>query len=340
MSRSLAVVGATGAVGREFESILRQRNWNIGTARLFGSQRSAGTEVDFLGRKLAVQRLSPESFEGIDIAFFSAGASVSREYAPMAVKTGAVVIDNSSAFRMTPDVPLVIPEVNPQAATRGCGIVAVPNCSAIILAVALWPLHVAARVRRAVIATYQAASGAGARGLAELEEQTRAVLEGRPVTPSVFPCQCAFNVFSHNSAVGPDGFNVEESKIVEETRKIFGEPELALTATCMRAPVMRAHTEAVAVEFERPLSPDEAREALAAAPGVRIVDDPRANRFPTPIEASGGDEVLVGRLRRDPTVPGGRGLQFICCGDQLRKGAALNAVQIAELLDRGTPRRG
>jgi aspartate-semialdehyde dehydrogenase len=193
-------------------------------------------------------------------------------------------------------------------------------------------LHAFAKARRVVVATYQAASGAGARALEELTEQTRAVLDGRPVTPRVFPAQCAFNVFSHNSAVGPDGYNVEETKVVEETRKIFAQPELKLAVTCMRVPVMRAHTEAVTVEFERPLTPTQARELLAAAPGVRVVDDPAANRFPTPIDASGQDDVLVGRLRQDATIPDGRGLQFICAGDQLRKGAALNAVQIAELL--------
>jgi aspartate-semialdehyde dehydrogenase len=233
---------------------------------------------------------------------------------------------------MDPAVPLVVPEVNPEAARRHDGLIANPNCSTIILAVALWPLHRVNPVRRVVVSTYQAASGAGARALEELTEQTRAVLAGGRAEPRVFREPCAFNVFSHNSAVGENGYNLEEAKMIEETRKIFGDAAIRIAPTCMRVPVMRAHTEAVSVEFSRPMTEAEAVRLLSGAPGVRIVDDRPGNRFPTPLAATGNDEVLVGRIRSDPSVPDGRGLQFICAGDQLRKGAALNAVQIAELL--------
>jgi aspartate-semialdehyde dehydrogenase len=243
-----------------------------------------------------------------------------------------LVIDNSSAFRMDPAVPLVVPEINPQAAREHHSIIANPNCSAIVMAVVLWPLHRLSRVRRVVVCTYQAASGAGARALAELESQTRAVLAGEPPRPEVFPVPCAFNVFSHNSPIGEDGYNLEERKIIDEMRKIFGDPVLQIAPTCMRVPVMRAHTEALAIEFCEPMTVEQARAALAGAPGIRIVDDPARNHFPTPLEASGIDDVLVGRIRHDPSIPDHRGLQLICSGDQLRKGAALNAIQIAELL--------
>jgi len=331
----IAVVGATGAVGREFGVVLKQRGFSAARYRLLASPRSAGRRIEWIDGPAEVEPLSPRAFDGVELALFSAGSSVSREFAPLAKRAGTVVVDNSSAFRMDPDVPLVIPEVNPHAAAAHRGILANPNCSAIILALALWPLHRAARVRRVVVATYQAASGAGARALAELEEQTRTVLSGGRPQPRVFPVPCAFNVFSHNSPVGPDGYNQEESKIAAETRRIFDDPAIRIAATCMRVPVLRAHTEALAIEFERPMPAAQARELLAHAPGVRVLDDPAANRFPTPLDATGGDDVLVGRIRQDPTVPEQRGLQLICSGDQLRKGAALNAVQIAELLGFG-----
>lgn len=330
--KSVAIVGATGAVGREFLAVLAQRRFPTRSLRLFASPRSAGRRVEWAGGSAAVEPLSSGCFDGVEVAFFSAGGAISREFAPQAQRAGAVVVDNSSAFRMQPDVPLVVPEVNPQAIAAHRGILANPNCSTIILAMALWPLHRVNPVRRVVVCTYQAASGAGARALAELEEQSRTVLAGGRPEPRVFPVPCAFNVFSHNTPVGDDGCNLEESKMIAETRKIFGDDAIAVAPTCMRVPVMRAHTEALAVEFARPFDPDEARAILSRAPGVRVVDDPRANRFPTPLEASGGDDVLVGRIRRDASLPDGRGLQLLCAGDQLRKGAALNAVQIAELL--------
>jgi aspartate-semialdehyde dehydrogenase len=333
----VAIVGATGAVGREFGAVLEQRRFPARQYRLLASARSAGRAMRWCGRELLVDVLRPESFAGCDLALFSAGAAVSREFAPLACRAGAVVIDNSSAFRMDPDVPLVVPEVNAAAALQHRGIIANPNCSTIVLVVVLWPLQRVNPIRRVVVATYQAASGAGARALAELESQTRAVLAGEVPRPEVFPEPCAFNVFSHNSPLGPDGYNLEESKLIHETRKIFGQPphgaeSIQIAPTCIRVPVMRAHTEAAAIEFTQPMPEEEARALLAAAPGVRVVDDRQGNHFPTPLEATGTDEVLVGRIRQDASVPDGRGLQLLCSGDQLRKGAALNAVQIAEML--------
>jgi aspartate-semialdehyde dehydrogenase len=332
MSRCVAIVGATGAVGQEFCAVLAQRRFPVGELRMLASARSAGKTVPGLTGPVQVQELTSDSFHGVALALFSAGAAISREYAPLAVRAGAVVVDNSSAFRMDPNVPLIVPEVNPEAVRAHRGIIANPNCSTIIMALPLWPLHRLARVRRVVVATYQAASGAGARALAELEAQSRDVLAGRPARPAVFPHPCAFNVFSHNSAVGPDGYNAEETKMILETRRIFGDAALQIAPTCMRVPVLRAHTEALSIEFAAPVTADAARAALAGAPGVRLVDDPAHNHFPMPLEASGGDDVLVGRVRQDPSIPDGRGLQLICSGDQLRKGAALNAVQIAEAL--------
>jgi aspartate-semialdehyde dehydrogenase len=330
--RQVAIVGATGAVGREFARVLAQRHFPAESYRLLASARSAGTLVDWAGQTLKVELLRPEVFDGVDLAFFSAGAAVSREFVPQAQRAGAIVIDNSSAFRMAPDVPLVVPEVNPQALRSQRGIIANPNCSTIILAVALWPLHRVNPIRRVVVATYQAVSGAGARALAELEAQTRAVLAGCAPEARVFHEPCAFNVFSHDSPIGPDGYNLEETKLMCELAKIFGDQNIRVAPTCMRVPVQRAHTEAVSIEFEHSMDESEARAILQSAPGVRVVDDRSANRFPTPLAATGRDEVLVGRIRRDPTIADGRGLQLICVGDQLRKGAALNAVQIAELL--------
>ncbi len=332
MAKHVAIVGATGAVGREFRAVLARRRFPAGRYTLLASARSAGQSIDWVDGPAPVRELTADAFKGVDIALFSAGASISREFAPLARDAGAVVVDNSSAFRMDPTTPLVVPEVNPQAAKHHYGLIANPNCSTIIMVVALWPLHRENPIRRVVAATYQAASGAGARALEELESQSRAVLAGEPPQPEVFPEPCAFNVFSHNSAIGQDGYNVEETKLVQETRRIFDEPRIQITATCMRVPVMRAHTEALAIEFENPITLQWARERLEQAPGVRVIDDRDGNNFPTPLKASEVDEVLVGRLRIDPTIPDHRGLQLICAGDQLRKGAALNAVQIAELL--------
>ena len=329
---TVAVVGATGAVGAEFHAVLRRRRFPANRYRLFASPRSAGRMTPWLDGELPIEPLSATAFRDVDLALFSAGASVSREYAPIARDAGAIVVDNSSAFRMDPAVPLVVPEVNPDAARGHHGILANPNCSTIILAVALWPLTRLARIQRVVVSTYQAASGAGARALAELEAQTAAVLRGERATPEIFPEPCAFNVFSHNSALGEDGFNLEERKLIDETRKIFSDPTIAIAPTCLRVPVRRAHTETAAIEFAAPVSPEAVREALAAAPGLRVIDDRANNRFPTPLDASGQDDVLVGRIRQDPSVADGRGVMLMCSGDQLLKGAALNAVQIAELL--------
>ncbi len=339
---SVAIAGATGAVGREFLAVLERREFPFSSLRLLASARSAGQTITFKGRTYTVEELTDKSFEGVDLALFSAGGSTSKRFAPIAVEAGAVVVDNSSAFRMTEGVPLVVPEVNPEAiAEAGIalgarpGIIANPNCSTIIMVLPVTPLHRAFGVRRIVVSTYQAASGAGAAAMAELEQQTREVLDGKPPTCRIFPQQYAFNLFSHNTDIGPEGYNVEELKMIRETRKMWGQPLDAgtpITATCVRVPVLRAHSEAINLTFEQPVSEDEAREVLRAAPGVSIVDDRASNRFPTPLDASGRDEVFVGRLRRDLSQPDGRGLDIFVCGDQLLKGAALNAVQIAELL--------
>jgi aspartate-semialdehyde dehydrogenase len=289
--------------------------------------------VPFRGQTLTVEEVGPKSFDGIDIALFSAGASSSREWAPVATKAGARVVDNSSAFRMDAGVPLVVPEVNPTA-IGDAKVIANPNCSTIIMNVAVWPLHQTNKVKRAVIATYQAASGAGYQAMMELENQSRDILAGKPAQPKVLPHQVAFNVFSHNSAVGEDGYNIEETKMIHETHKIFGDSSIAITVTCVRVPVMRAHSEAINLTFERPMKADEVRRILSGAPGVKIVDDREKNYFPMPIDASGKDDVLVGRIRQDVSQPDGRGIELFVSGDQLRKGAALNAVQIAELLVR------
>jgi aspartate-semialdehyde dehydrogenase len=330
--RRVAIVGATGAVGQEFRGVLARRRCPAASYRLLASASSAGKTIDWIDGPAVVQQLTPETFDGVDLAFFSAGSAVSREFVPHARRAGALVIDNSSAFRMDADVPLVVPEVNAEAVHRHRGLIANPNCSAIIMAVVLWPLHRVNPIRRVVVATYQAASGAGARALAELEFQTRAVLAGDKPQPQVFPVPCAFNVFSHDSPIGGDGYNAEETKIIAETRKIFGDESIQIAPTCMRVPVMQVHTEALTIEFTNSINEDRARQTLAAAAGIRLLDDRLGNRFPTPLDATGQDEVLVGRIRRDPSIPNNRGLQLICCGDQLRKGAALNAVQIAELL--------
>ena len=330
--KCVAIVGATGAVGREFGRVLAERRFPAESYRLLASARSAGRKLEWAGAAATVEELKPDSFSGVDLAFFSAGAATSRQFAPLARQSGAVVIDNSSAFRMDPDVPLVIPEVNPDAARQHDGLIANPNCSTIVMVVVLWPLHRVNPIRRVVVATYQAVSGAGARALAELETQTQAALAGQPLKPEVFHEPCAFNVFSHDSPLGTDGYNLEETKLIAETRKIFGDDSIQIAPTCLRVPVMRAHTEALSIEFSDPIDESAARELLAAATGLHSIDDRVHNRCPTPLEATGRDEVLVGRIRPDPSIPNRRGLQLLCSGDQLRKGAALNAVQIAELL--------
>ncbi|MBX3396401.1 MAG: aspartate-semialdehyde dehydrogenase [Phycisphaerae bacterium] len=331
MNAMFAILGATGAVGQEFIEILASRGVPADRVRLLASERSAGKRVRYGDSELAVEAVTPESFRGVDIGLFSAGASASREWAPIAVDNGVRVVDNSSAFRMDPNVPLVVPEINPHAISNA-RIIANPNCSTIIMNMAVWPLHRVNRVRRVVVSTYQAVSGAGLQAMIELQEQSRAVLDGRTPVPSVFPVQCAFNLFSHNTAIGADGYNVEETKMIQETRKIFGDPDIAITATCIRVPVMRAHSESINLTFDKPMSVESVRQILAAAPGVRLIDDRASNRFPMPIDASGQDDCLVGRVREDVSQPDGRGIDLFVCGDQLRKGAALNAVQIAELI--------
>jgi aspartate-semialdehyde dehydrogenase len=330
---SVAVVGATGAVGIEFLRCLEERRFPLGELRLLASARSKGKKIQALKKKLTVEELTEASFKGIDIAFFSAGGSISRKFAPIAVKAGAVVIDNSSAFRMDPSVPLVIPEINPEAAKQHKGIIANPNCSTIIAITPLWPIHRKNRIRRLIASTYQAASGAGAAAMAELLESTRAHLENKEYKRTIFPHPYAFNLFSHNSRIDPaTGYNEEETKMLNETRKIFDDPEIRVSATCVRVPVLRAHSEALNFECERPITPGEVRALLKDALGVKIVDDPEKNYFPMPCEATGQGDVLVGRIRQDMSDPSGKSIVLFVAGDQLLKGAALNGVQIAEAM--------
>jgi aspartate-semialdehyde dehydrogenase len=332
MGCNLAIAGVTGAVGQEFLKILEEREFPFDSLKMLASSRSAGKKIAFKGKEYIVEELTKNSFARIDIALFSAGAARSKEFAPAAVKTGTVVVDNSSAFRMDPDVPLVIPEINPQAIEEHKGIIANPNCSTIIGIVPVWPLHKANPVKRMVVSTYQAASGAGHSAMVELEEQTREILNGKKPTCKAFPYQIAFNCFSHNSALGPNGYNQEEVKMVNETRKIFDCAEIMITCTCIRIPVFRAHCESINLEFTEAITPDQVRDLLSTAPGVSVLDDRENNRFPMPIDASGKDDIYVGRIRQDESVPENRGINIWVAGDQLRKGAALNAVQIAEKL--------
>lgn len=329
---NVAIVGVTGAVGQAFLEVLAERNFPVGTLRLLASARSAGKNVTFKGKDYPVETLTHDSFNGIDVALFSAGGSISKEFAASAMKAGAVVVDNSSAFRMTDGVPLVVPEVNPGAIKGHKGIIANPNCSTIIMNVPIWPLHQANPVKRIIVSTYQAVSGAGAWGLEELERQIKQHAAGEPIAKIKFPHQIVNNLFSHNTAIGANGYNEEEMKMLKETRKIFGIPGLHVTATCVRVPIPRAHCESINVEFERPITPDEVRQILSKAPGVKVVDRVEENHFPMPMEASGQDDVLVGRIRQDMSRDDGRGIDLFVAGDQIRKGAATNAVQIAELL--------
>jgi aspartate-semialdehyde dehydrogenase len=335
MGHVVAIVGATGAVGREMLTVLDERKYPFDELRLIASPKSAGSTVSFRGSEHKIHALDDDSFRGVNVALFSAGASISKEWAPKAVKAGTVVIDNSSAFRYEKEIPLVVPEINPEAAHKHTGIIANPNCTTIIIAVGVYPLHLKAGLKRMISATYQAASGAGAKGMDELTRQTREVLDGKTPTPSVFPTQIAFNLFPHIDVFVEDDYTKEEMKVTWESRKIMGLPNLAVVTTAVRVPVPRAHSAAVFCEFERAITPDEARAVLRKAPGVKVVDDPKERLYPTPIRASGQDDVLVGRIRRDPTVE--RGLALFCAGDQLRKGAATNAVQIAELLRHKKP---
>ncbi len=329
----VAVVGATGAVGVEFLACLEQRKFPLCQLRLLASARSVGKTMQFRGQTIAVEELTAESFRGVDIALFSAGGAISKKFVPIAAAAGAVVVDNSSAFRMDQTVPLVIPEINPEKAAEHNGIIANPNCSTIIAIVPLWPLHKVNKIRRLIAATYQAASGAGAAAMEELRESTRAALDGKPYAHTVLPHPYAFNLFSHNAAVDlSNGYNEEEMKMVKETRKIFGDPDIRISATCVRVPVLRAHCEALNIEFADPMPAKKVREILSHSPGVKLVDLPDKNYFPMPRDASGQGDVLVGRIRQDISDPTGRSVAMFVAGDQLLKGAALNAVQIAELL--------
>ena len=337
----VAIVGATGAVGVEFLRCLQERHFPISELHLLASARSAGKKMAFGGREIEVEELTADSFRDIDIAFFSAGGGISKQYGPIAAKAGAVVVDNSSAFRMDPAVPLVIPEINPEACANHKGILANPNCSTIIAIVPLWPVHKINPIKRLIAATYQAASGAGAAAMEELAESTRAYLENRPYENTVLPHPYAFNLFSHNSKMdAATGYNEEEIKMVKETQKIFGDDTIRISATCVRVPVLRAHSEALNFECENPITPQQVKEMLRHAPGVKLVDDVEKNYYPMPKDASGQGDVLVGRIRQDTSDPTGRSIAMFVAGDQLLKGAALNAVQIAEVLvERGLLRR-
>lgn len=330
-SYAVAVVGATGAVGVEMLRLLEDRNFPVRELRPLASERSVGKTAKFRGAEIPVQKATPEAFDGVDLALFSAGASRSRDLAPAAVKAGALVVDNSSAFRMDEDVPLVIPEINWHAVKPESRIIAVPNCSAIVMLMAVYPLTKLGKVSRIILSTYQSASGGGAALMADLERQTRAAVEGREVVNEVSPHPYAFNLFSHNTPINEHGYNEEEWKVIQESRKILEMPDLALNVTCIRVPVLRAHSESITVEFEGAApSEEEVREAMRHAPGVKLVDDRAANHFPMPAEASGNDDVLVGRIRKDFSHKSA--ICLFASGDQLRKGAALNAIQIAERL--------
>ncbi|NEQ39085.1 MAG: aspartate-semialdehyde dehydrogenase [Okeania sp. SIO3I5] len=329
-SYRVAILGATGAVGTELLELLQTRNFPVAELKLLASPSSVGKTLKFKEQSLQVEPVTDDSFKKVDLVLASAGASISKKWTKKAVEAGAVVIDNSSAFRMDSQVPLVVPEVNPRAASLHKGIIANPNCTTILMTVAVWPLHKLQPIQRLVVATYQSASGAGARAMAEMKTQAREILEGEAPTTEIFPYPLAFNLFPHNSQLNEQGYCQEEMKMVNETRKIFGYNELRVTATCIRVPVLRAHSEAINIEFAQPFSVVKAREILSQAPGIKLVENWQENYFPMPMEASGNDDVLVGRIRQDISHP--CGLELWLSGDQIRKGAALNAVQIAELL--------
>ncbi|MEE8110024.1 MAG: aspartate-semialdehyde dehydrogenase [bacterium] len=327
---NIALVGATGAVGNEMLSILEERNFPVSDLRVLASERSAGERITFRGKDYRVEILSADSFEGIDLALFSAGGARSREYVPHAVEAGAVVVDNTSAFRMDPEVPLVVPEVNAEALESHKGIIANPNCSTAQMVVVLKPIHDAAGIRRVVVSTYQSVSGTGKKAIAELEQQVRDLLNFQETTASTYPHEIAFNCLPHIGAFDEDGYSDEEVKVINETRKIMGLPDLPITATTVRVPVFHCHSESVNVETERPISANEARAVLSAAEGVIVYDSPRHNLYPLARDVAGKDEVYVGRIREDRSVE--NGLEMWIVADNLRKGAALNSIQIAEVL--------
>ena len=326
----VAIVGATGAVGREMIEILEERNFPVAELIPLASERSEGERVEFNGKKLVVRKLTKDAFKDVDIALFSAGAERSKEFAASAVKAGAVVIDNSSAFRMEPMVPLVVPEVNAHAISKHSGIIANPNCSTIGLVVALKPIHDAVKIKRIVVTTFQSVSGTGKNAIDELAGQTVALLNFRDIETKVYPHQIAFNCLPHIDAFLDNGYTREEMKIVNETRKIMGDDSIRVTATTVRVPVFRCHSESVNIETEKNLSANEARAILSGAPGIIVYDDPQRNLYPLAIDVAGKDEIYVGRIREDESIPNGINMWIV--SDNLRKGAALNAVQIAERL--------
>jgi len=326
----VAVVGATGAVGNEMIAVLEERDFPVDTLRLFASERSEGIRLNFKGQEIPVETLKEDSFQGIDIALFSAGAERSKIWAPIAAKSGCVVVDNSSQWRMDPEVPLVVPEVNPHDLKWHKGIIANPNCSTIQMVVALKPIHDVAKIKRVVVTTFQAVSGTGKKAMDELLQQTVALLNFKDIEIKVYPHQIAFNVLPHIDKFLENAYTKEEMKMVNETKKILGDPSIRVTATTVRVPVFRGHSESVNIETEKKITADEVRELLSKAPGVVVIDNPEKNEYPLPIYASGKDEVFVGRIREDESIE--KGINMWVVSDNLRKGAALNAVQIAEEL--------
>ena len=331
-SYNVAVAGATGAVGIEMLKTLEKRNFPVANLKLLASARSAGKTLKFKGEDVVIEEMTANSFKGVDIALFSAGGDISKQFRADVVKSGAVMIDNSSAFRMEDDVPLVIPEVNPDDIKNHNGVIANPNCSTIIMLVAVAPLHRAKKLRRLVAATYQATSGAGAKGMEELQIQTRQLLDGQPIEPKAFAHRIGFNLIPHIDSFMPNGYTKEELKMLNETRKMLHDDSIQISCTCVRVPVLRAHSEALNLEFAEEITPEEARAILSAAPGVTVVDDPAAKVYPMPVDATEQYNILAGRIRQDISRNDKRGLDIFVSGDQVLKGAALNAVQIAELL--------
>ncbi len=331
MSQHVAIAGATGAVGHEFMKLIEKRNYPLKSLKLLASSRSAGKKLPFMGEELIVEELTPHSFKGIDVAFFSAGGGNSKKFAPHAVDSGALVIDNSSAFRLDKDVPLVVPEVNPEAARQHQGIIANPNCSTIQMVVALQPLHQAAQINRVIVSTYQATSGAGASGMQELLNQVKAYHEGQPLIHEVFQSQIAFNVIPQVAEFQENGYTAEEMKIALETQKIMSAPDMKISATCVRVPVLRSHSESITIETEKKLTVAEAREILSNAPGIVVKDTREDGGYPVPWHVTETFDTYVGRLREDISTP--NGLAFWVVADQLYKGAALNALQISEWLN-------
>lgn len=329
-SKSVAIVGATGAVGKEILSILEERDFPVKNLRLLASERSAGKTLVFKDETLEVEELTDESFAGIDIALFSAGGAVSQEFCPVAIAEGTICVDNTSAFRMDKEVPLVVPEVNPEEIKNHKGLIANPNCSTIQMVGVLKPIHDALGLKRVIVSTYQSVSGVGTQGILELEDQVKDISKGRPVTSKNFTSQIAFNAIPHIDSFIENGFTKEEMKMINETRKILNHPDLAITATTVRVPVIRAHSESVNVETEKDIDVSDLKDLLADTPGVSLIDDPSSNKYPLAVNASGKDDIFVGRIRRDESVE--RGFHLWIVSDNLRKGAALNAVQIAELL--------